>query len=185
MKTRKLRDTEIEVSEVGFGLWTVSTGWWGNYTDDEAVALMREAADLGVTLFDAADTYGNGRSEELIAKAFAGERDRIVIATKVGHDFLNHGNERRGQREIPQDFSPAAIRRAVHHMTNWLFKASELLSAPPRVLRDAAVDGSLYGFGTARDDRRRNLFSVGARNHHLRHCADPGLSGHGGSSREA
>jgi len=112
MKTRKLRDTEIEVSEVGFGLWTVSTGWWGSYTDDEAVRLMREAADLGVTLFDAADTYGNGRSEDLIAKAFAGDRDRIVIATKVGYDFVNHGDERRGQREIPQDFSPAAIRRA-------------------------------------------------------------------------
>lgn len=112
MKTRKLRETEIEVSEVGFGLWTVSTGWWGSYTDEEAVRLMREAADLGVTLFDAADTYGNGRSEELIAKAFAGERDRIVIATKVGYDFVNHGEERRGQREIPQDFSPAAIRRA-------------------------------------------------------------------------
>ncbi|HEY5791707.1 MAG TPA: aldo/keto reductase [Chthoniobacterales bacterium] len=112
MKYRKLRGTALEVSEVGFGLWTLSTGWWGNYTDEEAVKLMREAADLGVTLFDAADTYGNGRSEELIAQAFAGQRDRIVIATKVGYDFVNHGNERRGQREIPQDFSPAAIRRA-------------------------------------------------------------------------
>ncbi len=102
----------MRVSEVGFGLWTVSTGWWGTYTDDEAVALMHEAVDLGVTLFDAADTYGNGRSEELIAKAFAGRRDEIVIATKVGYDFIHHGYERRGQREIPQDFRPEAIRRA-------------------------------------------------------------------------
>lgn len=109
MKYRKFRGTDLEVSEVGFGLWTVSTGWWGNYTDDEAVGLMRLAFDLGVTLFDAADTYGNGRSEELIAKAFPGERDRIVVATKVGYDFVNHGGERRGQREIPQDFSPANI----------------------------------------------------------------------------
>ena len=112
MNYRKLFGTEVEVSEVGFGLWTVSTGWWGTYTDDEAVRLMREALDHGITLFDAADTYGNGRSEELIAKAFPGEREKIVIATKVGYDFVNHGDERRGQREIPQDFSPAAIRRA-------------------------------------------------------------------------
>lgn len=112
MKYRKLNGTEVEVSEVGFGLWTVSTGWWGTYTDDEAVKLMREAFDLGITLFDAADTYGNGRSEELIAKAFPGEREKIVIATKVGYDFINHGDARRGQREIPQDFSPAAIRNA-------------------------------------------------------------------------
>lgn len=113
MKYRTFRGTDVRVSEVGFGLWTVSTGWWGNYTDDDAVALMRRALDLGVTLFDAADTYGNGRSEELIAKAFAGRRDEIVIATKVGYDFLNHGDARRGQREIPQNFAPDAIRAAV------------------------------------------------------------------------
>lgn len=112
MKYRKFRGTDLEVSEVGFGLWTLSTGWWGDHTDEEAVRLMRLARDLGVTLFDAADTYGNGRSEELIAKAFADRRDDIVIATKIGYDFVNHGDARRGQREIPQDFSPAALRRA-------------------------------------------------------------------------
>ena len=114
MNYRALQGSDLEISEIGFGLWTVSTGWWGTFTDEEAVRLMRLAADLGVTLFDAADTYGNGRSEELLARAFPGsERDQIVIATKVGYDFLHHGDERRGQREIPQDFSPAAIRHAV------------------------------------------------------------------------
>lgn len=112
MKYRTFHGTDVRVSEVGFGLWTVSTGWWGTYTDDEAVALMRYAFDLGINLYDAADTYGNGRSEELIAKAFGDRRNQIVIATKIGYDFLNHGDERRGQREIPQDFSPMAIRRA-------------------------------------------------------------------------
>ncbi len=113
MKYRSFRGSDVRVSEVGFGLWTLSTGWWGTYTDDEAVALMRRGLDLGVTLFDAADTYGNGRSEELIAKAFADRRDEIVIATKVGYDFVNHGAERgRGQREIPQNFAPEAIRQA-------------------------------------------------------------------------
>ncbi|HEY5770398.1 MAG TPA: aldo/keto reductase [Terrimicrobium sp.] len=112
MRYRNFSGTDVQVSEVGFGLWTISTGWWGNYSDEEAVALLREASDLGVTLFDAADTYGNGRSEELIAKAFRGKRDRIVIATKIGYDFVNHGEERRGQREIPQNFRPEAIRLA-------------------------------------------------------------------------
>jgi aryl-alcohol dehydrogenase-like predicted oxidoreductase len=93
-------------------MWTVSTGWWGNFTEGEAIALLRKAFDLGITLYDAADTYGNGLSEELIAKAFPHQRDEIVVATKVGYDFVQHGNERRGQREIPQDFSPDAIKRA-------------------------------------------------------------------------
>jgi aryl-alcohol dehydrogenase-like predicted oxidoreductase len=113
MKFRTYKNTDLTVSEVGFGLWTISTGWWGKFTEGEAIALMHKAFDLGVTLYDAADTYGNGLSEELIAKAFPKQRDEIVVATKVGYDFVTHGETRgRGQREIPQDFSPDAIRRA-------------------------------------------------------------------------
>src|SRR3954462_2674142 len=113
MAFKTYKNIDLKVSEVGFGLWTVSTGWWGTFTDQEAVALMHKAFDLGITLFDAADTYGNGLSEELIAKAFPKQRDEIVIATKVGYDFVTHGESRgRGQREIPQDFSPEAIMRA-------------------------------------------------------------------------
>ena len=113
MRFRTYKNTDLSVSEVGFGLWTISTGWWGQFTEDEAIALMHKAFDLGVTLFDAADTYGNGLSEELIAKAFPKQRDEIVIATKVGYDFVQYGEARgRGQREIPQDFSSEAVRRA-------------------------------------------------------------------------
>ena len=113
MRFRAYKNTDLTVSEVGFGMWTISTGWWGNFTEGEAIALMHKAFDLGITLFDAADTYGNGLSEELIAKAFPKQRDEITIATKVGYDFVRHGEARgRGQREIPQDFSPEAIERA-------------------------------------------------------------------------
>lgn len=115
MRFRTFKNTDLTVSEVGFGLWTISTGWWGNYSEAEALGLMRKALDLGITLFDAADTYGNGLSEEYIAKAFPKNRDEIVIATKVGYDFVTHGEARgRGQREIPQHFSPEAITRATN-----------------------------------------------------------------------
>jgi aryl-alcohol dehydrogenase-like predicted oxidoreductase len=113
MKYRTLPNTDITVSEVGFGLWTTSTGWWGETSDDEAVALLREALDLGVTTFDAADTYGNGRSEEQLAKAFGGQRERVVYATKFGYDWYNHDGERKGQNEIEQNFSPAFVRYAL------------------------------------------------------------------------
>ena len=113
MRFRTYKNTDLKVSEVGFGLWTISTGWWGHFTEGEAIALMHKAFDLGITLFDAADTYGNGLSEELIAKAFPKQRDEITIATKIGYDFVRHGEARgRGQREIPQDFSPDALVRA-------------------------------------------------------------------------
>jgi aryl-alcohol dehydrogenase-like predicted oxidoreductase len=111
MKYRELGRTGINVSTVGFGCWTTSTGWWGDYTDDDAVALMREARALGINFFDASDSYGNGRSEEQLGQAFGNDPD-VVIATKVGYDFYTHAEARRGQREIPQDFSPAYIRKA-------------------------------------------------------------------------
>ena len=110
MKYRTYPQSDVTVSEVGFGLWTTSTGWWGDKSDDEAVSLLREAYDLGITFFDAADTYGNGRSEEQLAKAFGDRRERVVYATKFGYDFSDAGQARRGQSELPQDFSPAFVR---------------------------------------------------------------------------
>lgn len=113
MKYRSIPNTSVKVSEIGFGMWTVSTGWWGKFTESEAIQMMEEALSLGVSTFDAADTYGNGLSEELIGKAFSQKRDQIQIATKVGYDFYSHGEERRGQREIPHNFSIPFIREAV------------------------------------------------------------------------
>ena len=113
MRYRTYPGTDITVSEVGFGLWTLAAGWWGDFSDDEAVAMLHRAFDLGVTTFDSADTYGNGRADELLARAFAGRRDRIVITTKVGYDFYAHPDTRRGQQEIPHNADPAFIRFAV------------------------------------------------------------------------
>ena len=94
MRYRTYKNTDLTVSEVGFGLWTVSTGWWGNFTEGEATALMHKAFDLGITLFDAADTYGNGLSEELIAKAFPKQRDEITFADEIRH-HVNLANRSR------------------------------------------------------------------------------------------
>lgn len=113
MKYRTYPGTDVKVSAVGFGMWTLSTGWWGDKTDAEAVSMLHKARDLGVTFYDAADTYGNGRSEELLAKAFGDCRDKVVYATKFGYDFYNHSERRRGQQEIPQDWSPKFARFAL------------------------------------------------------------------------
>jgi aryl-alcohol dehydrogenase-like predicted oxidoreductase len=113
VKYRTYPQTDITVSEVGFGLWTTATGWWGTMTDDEAVALLHEARDMGVTLFDAADTYGDGRSEDQLGAAFANRRGDVVYSTKFGYDFYTYSGERKGQQEIPHDFSPEFVRYAL------------------------------------------------------------------------
>src|SRR5918998_2522642 len=112
MKYRKLADTDISVSEVGFGLWTVSTGWWGEVDDQRSVRLLRQAHEAGINYFDTADTYGSGLGETLLADAFGGMREEVVISTKVGYDFYNH-TARRGQQERPQDWSEDFIRFAL------------------------------------------------------------------------
>ena len=116
MKYRLFPGTDLSVSEIGFGTWTLSTGWWGEKSDAEAVGLLRRALDdHGVTFFDAADTYGNGRSERQLAEAFRGRRQDVVYATKVGYDIYDDAaqRQRRGQAELPMRTDSAYIRSAV------------------------------------------------------------------------
>ena len=112
MRYRSLGDTGIRVSEVGFGVWTVSTGWWGEVDHERSVGLLRSAFERGINYFDTADTYGAGLGETLLADAFGGMRERVVISTKIGYDFYNH-TARRGQQERPQVWSEDFIRFAL------------------------------------------------------------------------
>ena len=113
MNYRKLGSTDLHLSAVGFGVWTVSTSWWGITDDQQGIDLLRRAYELGITFFDTADTYGNGKGETILAEALGHVRDKIVIGTKFGYDFYNYGRERTGHKELPQDFSPAFVRRAL------------------------------------------------------------------------
>lgn len=113
MRYRTYPGTDITVSEVGFGLWTLAAGWWGEFTDEQAVDMLHRAFDLGITTFDSGDTYGNGRADSLLAQAFGDRRDQVVITTKVGYDWYNHLDARRGQQEIPHSTDPVFIRHAV------------------------------------------------------------------------
>lgn len=104
----------IEVSEIGFGNWTVTTGWWGSYTEKESADLHRAAFDAGITFFDTADAYAEGLAEEILGKALAGVRDRVVIATKFGYDISDESTaQRRGQQERRKDFSVDIVRTAL------------------------------------------------------------------------
>jgi aryl-alcohol dehydrogenase-like predicted oxidoreductase len=112
MRHRNLAGTDISISEVGFGVWTVSTGWWGEVDYPRSVRLLRGAFEKGINYFDTADTYGSGLGETLLADAFGGMRDEVIISTKIGYDFYNH-TTRRGQQERPQDWSEGFIRFAL------------------------------------------------------------------------
>ena len=114
MHYRKLGNTGITVSEIGFGAWAIggradaggTPVGWGGSTDDEALATIRRARELGVTFFDTADTYGFGRSESLLGIVLSRRRTEVVIATKAG---VSRGPDGR----LIKDFSRAHIQHAV------------------------------------------------------------------------
>ena len=80
MKYRKLRD--LEVSAIGFGCMGFSHGYGPGPGESEAIDLMRRAFDLGCNFFDTAEAYGAGHNEQLVGRALAPIRDKVVIATK-------------------------------------------------------------------------------------------------------
>jgi len=92
MKTRQLGNTDLHLTEVGFGAWAVGGPWkygWGEQDDKESIATIRRALDLGVNWIDTAHVYGFGRSERVVGEAIKGRRDGVIVATKCG--LLNDG----------------------------------------------------------------------------------------------
>ena len=85
MRYRQLGKTGWQVSAVSMGCWGIG-GQWGPVEEAEAIRTIHAASDLGVNLFDTADSYGLGVSEELVGKALRGKRrDGVYVATKVGN----------------------------------------------------------------------------------------------------
>ena len=92
MQYRILGRTGIRVSEIGFGAWAIggtaeASGTplgWGRSSDDESLATIRRARELGVNFFDTSDSYGFGRSESLLGIVLSRHRKDVVIATKAG-----------------------------------------------------------------------------------------------------
>lgn len=93
MNYRELGNTGIMVSEVSFGTWAIG-GSWGKTNDIESLKSLEYAIDQGVNFFDTADVYGDGHSEELLAKATKGLEDKVHIATKFCRkgDIFNPNN---------------------------------------------------------------------------------------------
>jgi aryl-alcohol dehydrogenase-like predicted oxidoreductase len=114
MQYRELGKTGIKVSAVGFGAWAIggpseASGaplGWGRTTDEDSLAAIRRARDLGVNFFDTADSYGFGRSESLLGIVLSRTRHEVVLATKVGVVRGSAG-------ELKKDFSRQHIFLAV------------------------------------------------------------------------
>jgi aryl-alcohol dehydrogenase-like predicted oxidoreductase len=110
MDVRRLGKTGYEVGSIGLGAWAIG-GDWGSVDDEESLRTLHAAADAGVTFFDTADVYGDGRSERLIGRLLRERRgERLVVATKMG---------RRAPQHV-ESYTPEAFR-------GWLARSRENL----------------------------------------------------------
>jgi len=95
-----------EVSRLGMGCWAIGGHGWGDVQDENSVKAICRALELGVDLFDTADCYGFGHSEELLARALGSRRHEVVIASKFGVRWDSSGR-------VWRDTSPQYLRTAV------------------------------------------------------------------------
>lgn len=89
MNYRELGRTGWKVSTISFGAWAIG-GTWGQVNDDESMAALHRALDLGVNFFDTADVYGDGHSERLIARLRKERSEPFYVATKAGRRLSPH-----------------------------------------------------------------------------------------------
>jgi aryl-alcohol dehydrogenase-like predicted oxidoreductase len=100
MQARPLGRSDVKVSPVIFGAWAIGGWMWGGTEEAESIAAIQASLDAGVSTIDTAAIYGMGYSEELVAKAIKGHRDKVVIATKCGMRW--DGPEDEGSDPWPQ-----------------------------------------------------------------------------------
>lgn len=153
MKTRKLGNSNLEVSALGYGTMGINSAYGSPLTREEGIKIIRQAFDRGVTFFDTAEAYGPFTNEEVVGEALAPIRDKVVIATKFGFG-INPDGSRYGL-----DSSPKHIREVVDAMLTRLnIQSIDLLyqhrvdpNVPieevARTVKDLIQEGKVKHFG--------------------------------------
>ena len=169
MKYRVLGKTGVKVSEVGFGAWAIGGNAHGNSygpTNDEAsLAAVRKAVDLGCNFFDTADVYGHGHSEELLGKALSGDRENMIIATKVGGDFY-HGAPR---MNFSPDYLDFALKKSLERLKTSYVDLYQLHNPPLELIKSPDVfqalesltaNGRIRHYGVSIHDPQEGLVAM-------------------------
>jgi aryl-alcohol dehydrogenase-like predicted oxidoreductase len=110
LPTRMFGSSGIASSAIGLGCMSFS-GTYGASNDENAIAVIHEALDRGITLLDSSDAYGNGHNEELVGKAIKGRRSEVVLATKFGNLGGRGGKIADGRPEYVPVACEASLKR--------------------------------------------------------------------------
>jgi aryl-alcohol dehydrogenase-like predicted oxidoreductase len=169
MEHRILGKTGLKVSSVGVGCWQMGglvgdSGWTGT-TDEESIATVHRAQDLGVNLLDTAEGYGRGHSEEVLGKALRGRRDKFIIATKV-RPITDDPDEGRARARITEACEGSLRRLQTETIDIYQLHAVPHENTMPAVMNTLASlkqQGKIRWFGISTNDTAaiRKLLALG------------------------
>lgn len=175
---RLLGRSGIEVSAMGLGCWAIGGPFWkngqpvgwGQVNDEESIRSIHRALDLGITFFDTAAVYGCGHSERVLAKALAGQAQRVVIATKFGQVFDEETRQVKGYGYTPEQIRSdceASLRRLERESIDLFQLHVKEVDEPHAVivretLEDLVREGKIrfYGWSTDKTESAR-IFAEG------------------------
>jgi len=172
VKYRQLGSTGLELSEIGFGGWgiggvTNNTVSYGQTDETESLKALRKAFELGVTFYDTADLYGEGRSERLIGQAFKKARSKVVIASKVTLVDLD-GTRRASGEHIRKSLEGSLKRLETDYLDLYqLFDPAKVgmdyLKKDARILQtlqDLVKEGKIRAYGISARSPDDALFAI-------------------------
>lgn len=152
MQYRELGRTGWQVSTISFGAWAIG-GTWGQVNDDESMAALHRALDLGVNFIDTADVYGDGHSERLIARLRKERSERFYVATKAGRRLSPHVAEGYNRENLT-----AFVERSLRNLDTEALDLLQLHCPPTSVyympevfgvLDDLVRAGKLHHYGVS------------------------------------
>ena len=141
MKYRKLGRTEIRVSVIAMGCWALAGDWvWGEQDEQDSIATVHTALDLGINFFDTAEGYGDGKSEVVVGKALTGRRHEAVVATKISPSHLVNKEEvQKACERSLQRLNTDYIDLYQIHWPNWDIPIAETMEALERLREQGKV----------------------------------------------
>lgn len=169
MKYRQLGHTGFKVSEVGFGAWAIGGNQYGNSygstKDEDSIATIQQAIELGCNFYDTADVYGHGHSETLLGNALKKYRDDVYLATKVGGDFY-HDPPR---MNFTSDYVKQAVEKSCERLQTDHIDLYQLHNPPMNLVRDGKIfdvfeklkdAGKIIHYGISIHDPREGILAM-------------------------
>jgi len=140
MKYRKFGSTDIDISAIVMGCWAIGGGYtWGEQDESDSIDTIRAAIDAGINMFDTSEFYADGYSEEVLGKGLSGQRDKVLIASKVWPENLTADKLVQACERSLKRMKTDYIDLYQIHWPNWEVPLEETLGAMEKLKQDGKI----------------------------------------------